>query len=225
MTLETALTGLLTDPVVVAVWVVLVASSLVVLAWDLRTNNPETASLMQFAWGLSTLYSGPIALGAYWYAGRSQIASDSLWRKGFRSVTHCYSGCGAGEVVGVVTMAGVLAVSSTALTAAVTFSLAYLFGFALTIGPLLQEGVGFREALSDSFYSETASITVMEVAAIGTDIWIAGDAHIGALLFWTGLAFSLSVGYFVAYPVNVYLVHRGVKGGMQNPTERGQTTS
>ena len=224
MSIEAALTGFLTTPAVVGSWVVLVVASLAVLAWDLRTNNPETASMMKFAWGLSTLYSGPIALAAYWYAGRSQIASDSLWRKGFRSVTHCYSGCGAGEAVGIVTMAGVLAVSSTALTAVVTFSLAYLFGFALTIGPLLQEGVGFREALADSFYSETASITVMEVAAIGTDIWLAGDAHIGDLLFWMGLAFSLSVGYFVAYPVNVYLVHRGVKGGMADPTQRGQTT-
>lgn len=223
MSLETTVEGVLTNPAVVAVWVVLVAASLAVLAWDLHEHNRETAPLMKFAWGLSTVYSGPIALAVYWFSGRSQIAHDSTWRGGWRSVTHCYSGCGAGEAVGVVVLAGVLAVTSTAITAVVTFILAYIFGFALTIGPLMQEGVGFGEALSDALYSETASIAVMEIAAIGTDIWLASSAHITSLIFWTGLAFSLSIGYFVAYPVNVYLVHRGVKGGMADPTERGQT--
>lgn len=222
MALEQTVQGVLTNPVVVAVWVVLVVGSLVVLAWDIHTNNAGMAPLMKYAWGLSTLYSGPIALAVYWYAGRAQIAHDSFWRGGWRSDTHCFSGCGAGEILGVVLLAGVLAVTSSAITAVVTFSLAYLFGFALTVGPLLQEGVGFSEALSDAFYSETASITLMEIAAIGTDVWLAGSAHITDLLFWTGLAFSLSVGYLVAYPVNVLLVSWGVKGGMQDPTERRQ---
>lgn len=222
MTLEQTLQSFLTNPAVVTVWAVLVIGSLATLAWDIHSNNAEMAPMMKFVWGLSTLYSGPIGLGIYWYSGRSQIAHDSLFRGGWRSTSHCYSGCGAGEVVGVVLLAGVLAVTNTAITAVITFSLAYTFGFALTIGPLMQEGVGFGEALSDAFYSETASITLMEIAAIGTDIWLAGSAHFTDLLFWTGLAFSLSVGYLVAYPVNLYLVHRGVKGGMQDPTERRQ---
>jgi len=57
----------------------------------------------------------------------------------------------------------------------------------------------------------------MEVAAIGTDVWLAGEAHIGSVLFWSALVFSLTVGLLVAYPVNVALVHAGVKEGMQNP--------
>jgi hypothetical protein len=220
--LEQAIQSFLTNPAVVAVWVVLVVASLAILAWDIHANNAEMAPMMKFVWGFSVLYSGPIGLTVYWFSGRSQISHDSVWRGGWRSTSHCYSGCGAGEVVGVVLMAGVLAVTSTLLTAVVTFSLAYIFGFALTIGPLMQEGVGLGEALSDAFYSETASITLMEIAAIGVDIWLAGSAHITDLLFWTGLVFSLSVGYLVAYPVNLYLVHRGVKGGMQDPTERRQ---
>ena len=34
------------------------------------------------------------------------------------------------------------------------------------------------------------------------------------------MALSLSVGFLVSYPVNVLLVSRGVKGGMQDPTDR-----
>jgi hypothetical protein len=45
---------------------------------------------MKFVWGFTVLYSGPVGLAVYWYSGRSQIRRDSLWRRGFRSVCHCY---------------------------------------------------------------------------------------------------------------------------------------
>jgi len=59
----------------------------------------------------------------------------------------------------------------------------------------------------------------MEVTAIGTDIWVTGEAHIGSVLFWSGLIFSLSVGLLVAYPVNVGLAAVGVKGGTADPRQ------
>lgn len=216
--IDTALTRVLTAPAVLGLWVVLVSASLVVLALDVRYRNAAIAPLMKFVWGLTVLYSGPLGLGVYWYAGRTQIPNDSLWRKACRSVAHCYSGCGAGEVIGVTVAAGVLALSNAPVIA-VTFACAYVLGYALTVGPLLQEGVGLREALADALYAETPSITVMEVVAIGTDVWLAGEAHIGEILFWSGLVFSLSIGFFAAYPVNVALIRVGVKEGMQNPAD------
>jgi hypothetical protein len=221
MALEQAIQSFLTNPVVVAVWVVLVVASLGVLVWDLRTNNEGTMSLMELVWGFTVLYSGPIGLAVYWYSGRSQIAHDSVWRRGFRSVSHCYSGCGAGEIVGVFIAAGLLSLGNL-LVAAVTFALAYVAGFAMTMGPLIQEGEGFNTALKDALYSETPSITIMEIAAVGTDLLLASSAHFTDLLFWSALVFSLSIGLLAAYPVNVLLVHWGVKGGMQDPTQRAQ---
>ncbi|WP_231187250.1 DUF4396 domain-containing protein [Haladaptatus sp. DYF46] len=144
---------------------------------------------------------------------------DSLWRRGFRSTAHCYSGCGAGEVVGMVSIAGALATGSTLVQAAGTFALAYVFGYALTMGPLMQEGEEFRSAFMDALYSETPSITVMEITAIGTDLLLAGGAKFDEVLFWGSLVFSLSVGFLFAYPVNAALVRFGVKEGMMNPKE------
>lgn len=218
MGFEQTLQSVLTDPQVLAAWAVLVVVSLAGLAYDLRTNNAGIAPLMQFVWGLTVLYSGPLGLAVYSYSGRSNIAHDSLWRRGFRSVAHCYSGCGAGEVIGVTVAAGILSLAGH-LVVAITFGCAYVLGYALTVGPLVQEGESFRTAMLDALYSETPSITVMEIAAIGTDVWLAGDAHIGEPLFWSALIFSLTVGLLVAYPVNVFLVHRGVKEGMQNPRQ------
>lgn len=216
MVLRTVLQAILTNPVFLGVWGVTVGSALGILAWDIRSNNREIAPLMKFVWGLTVLYSGLFGLGVYWYAGRKQIARDSLWRKGWRSVSHCYSGCGAGEVIGVTIAAGILSLDTSAV-AVITFSCAYIMGFGLTVGPLVQEGVGVKEAITDAFLSETPSITIMEISAIGTDIWLAGEAHITDRLFWSGLVFSLSIGFLVAYPMNVWLVEQGVKGGMENP--------
>ncbi|MFB6070602.1 MAG: DUF4396 domain-containing protein [Halanaeroarchaeum sp.] len=218
MPLEATLRSLLTDPRVLLAWGILVALSVPTVLWDLYRNNRAVAPLMKFVWVLTVLYSGPLGLLAYWYSGRRQIGDDSLWRKGFRSVSHCYSGCGAGEVLGITVAAGILALD-TGPVVVVTFTFAYVFGYALTVGPLLQEGVGLAEALRDAFYSETPSITVMEVVAIGTDVWLAAEAHMGEVLFWSSLIFSLSLGFVAAYPVNLYLIHRGVKEGMQDPSD------
>ncbi len=103
---------------------------------------------------------------------------------------------------------GLLALSNL-YVALITFTLAYVAGYAMTVGPLMQEGVALKEALVDAFYSETASITVMEIGAIGTDLWLAGEPTMGEVLFWTSLVFSLSLGLLAAYPVNVLLVKFG----------------
>lgn len=199
----------------------LVIISLGVLVNDLRAKNPDIMPLMKVVWFLTVLYSGPVGLLIYYYSGRKQISNDSLWRRGFRSTAHCYSGCGAGEVAGIVIAAGLLALS-TWWVAAITFLLAYVAGYAMTVGPLVQEGVSLKQALWDAFYSETASITVMEIVAIGTDLWLAGEATIGEPLFWSSLAFSLTMGLIAAYPVNVLLVRFGVKEGMHNPKHRAR---
>jgi hypothetical protein len=219
--LEQTLQAILTNPWVLGVWIVLVIISLGVLVYDLWKKNPGIMPLMKAVWFLTVLYSGPLGLAIYYYSGRKQIRQDSLWRRGFRSTSHCYSGCGAGEVTGIVIAAGLLALD-TWWVAGITFLLAYVAGYAMTVGPLVQEGVGLKQALWDAFYSETASITVMEIVAIGTDLWLAREATMGEPLFWSSLAFSLSMGLIAAYPVNVLLVKFGVKEGMHNPKHRAE---
>lgn len=218
MTVRATLQQILTNPVVLLGWGLLVAASLGVLIRDLRANNSGLGSLMKFVWGFTVLYSGPVGLAVYWYSGRSQIRRDSLWRRGFRSVCHCYSGCGAGEVTGVIIALGLLSMENLAV-AGTTFAFAYVFGYAMTVGPLVQEGVSFSQAMWDAFLAETPSITVMEVVAIGTDLWLAGEAGLTDVLFWSALVVSLSVGLIAAYPVNVLLIRQGVKEGMMDPRD------
>ena len=118
-------------------WALLVIAALWLLRRDLRLNNPEIGGLMKWVWTLTVAYSGPLGLAIYYYSGRKQIARDSLWRRAFRSVAHCYSGCGAGEIAGVLVAAGLLSLGSAGIAVA-SFALAYVAGFALTVGPLMQ---------------------------------------------------------------------------------------
>ena len=212
------LVPILSNPVVLGTWAVIVIASLGVLWWDIRERNQGIASMMKLVWTLTVLYSGVFGLAIYWYSGRSQISRDSFWRRGFRSNSHCYSGCGLGEIVGITLAQGILALS-TLWVALITFGFAYLFGYALNVGPLMQEGESFREAAKDAILSETPSITIMEIAAIGADLLLAATAGIGSVLFWMAMAFSLSIGFIAAYPVNAALITLGVKEGMMNPKE------
>lgn len=203
---------------VLAAWAATVAVCLAALLRDLVRRNPEIKSLMRAVWILTVLYSGPLGLAVYWFSGRKQIRRDSIWRRGWRSVSHCYSGCGAGEIIGILVTVGLLGWRPWP-AAITTFALAYLFGYALTAGPLIQEGVALRQALWDAFTSESASIFVMEIVAIGVGLTLATDADMHQPLFWTAMVVSLSCGLLAAWPANVLLIRWGVKSGMHDPRD------
>lgn len=223
MTVETVRT-LLSSRWLLSVWVFMSLISCLVLVLDLRRNNAQIGSIMKLVWFMTVLYSGLLGLLIYFYSGRRQISRDSLWRKGFRSVAHCYSGCGAGEVTGVFIAVGLLSLGNNWISV-ITFFFAYVFGYGMTFGPMVQAGVPVKKALIDTFYSDTATIAVMEITAVSLDLWIARSATIDEVLFWNSLILSLTAGLIAAYPVNVLLVRMGVKGGMGDPRKMSASHS
>ena len=54
----------------------------------------------------------------------------------------------------------------------------------------------------DTLYSDTATITVMEIIAISLDLLLAASATMNQALFWNSLLLSLTVGLIAAYPRN-----------------------
>ncbi|MGR3376086.1 DUF4396 domain-containing protein [Salipiger abyssi] len=211
-----AVESVIASPWFLIVWALLMIPSEIALLRDLKTKNSHLMSLMKLVWALTVIYSGPLGLLIYWTCGRKEIPEDNLARRAFRSVAHCYSGCGLGEITGVILAVGLLRVG-TGATAAITFAFAYTVGFALTFGPLIQDGVSKRRALKDTFLAETPSIFVMEIVAIAVDLTLAGNAGMSDIQFWSSLIVSLTCGLVAAYPVNVLLLHFGVKEGMMDP--------
>lgn len=206
----------LSSPWFLICWAGLMIPSQIVLLRDLATRNSHLMSLMKLVWVLTVLYSGVIGLAIYWTCGRKEIPSDGLPRRAFRSVAHCYSGCGLGEILGVMLAVGLLRFGNLG-TAAVTFAFAYAIGFALSVGPLIQDGMTKRKAIRDTFIAETPSIAVMEIVAIAVDLTFAGDAGMGDIRFWSSMIVSLTCGLAAAYPVNLILLRFGIKDGMMDP--------
>jgi hypothetical protein len=121
----------------------------------------------------------------------------------------CLTGCAIGEVLGMVI--------GTALgwgnfeTIALAVLLAFIFGYALTMRPLLASGMGLRQAAKLALAADTASITIMEIVDNAIMLAIPGamDAPLDSLLFWASLAVALAVAAVAAFPVNRWLIARG----------------
>ena len=98
-----------------------------------------------------------------------------------------------------------------AATMVLAIALAYLFGYAFTLRPLLSGGVALGAALGLAFAADTLSITVMEIVDNGVMLVVPGamDAGLGDALFWGSLAFALAVAWVAAFPVNRWLIGRG----------------
>ena len=133
----------------------------------------------------------------------------SVNRLAARATTHCLIGCGIGEVLGIVI--GTALGWSTAATIALAIGLAFVFGYSLTIWPLVASGLVLRAALGLALVADTASITVMEIVDNAILLLIPGamDASLSSWLFWGSLAVALAVAWVVTFPVNRWLIARG----------------
>ena len=136
-------------------------------------------------------------------------AAPSLNRLAADATTHCLTGCAIGEVLGlaIATQLGWHDIPSIALA----IVLAFIFGYGLTLQPLLAGGMAIANALRVAFAADTVSITVMEIVDNAIILAIPGAMAAGLtdLLFWGSLAVSLAIAWVVAFPVNRWLIRRG----------------
>jgi hypothetical protein len=142
-------------------------------------------------------------------AGHTTAAPASLNRLAVSATLHCLTGCGIGEVLGMVI--GTALGWGNVETIALAVVLAFLFGYALTMRPLLRSGMGLGAAMKLALAADTASITIMEIVDNGVMLLIPGamHAHLANPLFWGSLAVALVIAGFAAFPVNRWLIARG----------------
>ena len=136
-------------------------------------------------------------------------AHPSLSRLAFQATTHCLTGCAIGEVLGMVIATAFDWGNFAAIVLSVI--LAFFFGYALTMRPLLASGLGIGRASRLALSADTVSITVMEITdnAILLVIPAAMDAQLNEPLFWGSLVLSLAIAGVVAFPVNRWMISRG----------------
>ncbi len=223
-------------------WVSIAGSFICSLAvlYDIIRGNRQKMWIMNVVWPITTLYSGPLGLWAYFQlAGcpaqnrkgktvKKENSGDSddskpFWQSVALGATHCGGGCTLGDLIaewflyffpltvfGYHLFAGWL----------IDFLLAYVLGIAFqyfAIQPMRHLSVG--RGLIAAVKADTLSLTSWQVGmygwmAIATFIMFGTDLPKTSPVFWFMMQIAMVAGFMTAYPVNWWLIRRGIKERM-----------
>jgi len=133
----------------------------------------------------------------------------TLTRQAVSATLHCLTGCAIGEVLGLVIATALGWSDLPSIALAVT--LAFIFGYAFTVTPVMRAGLTFRQALRVALIADTVSIAVMEIVDNAVLLAVPGamDAGLADWFFWGSLAFALAVAFVLTVPVNRAMIARG----------------
>ena len=95
----------------------------------------------------------------------------------------------------------------------VAVSLGFVFGFFLGMRPLLKAGFNIRIAFKTVLIVEGLSIAVMEATEVLVEVYTPGVmvAGLASWIFWGGMLLAMAAGFIAAYPVNYYLIGKGIR--------------
>jgi hypothetical protein len=210
------------DNVLVA-WFALTALTVVYVAWDAFTRNPEL-KVMKWGWLLVTLYGGPIMAAAYVLScqepanERHEDFIQPLWKQAFGSAIHCI----AGDATGVIVAAAITTALGLPMWLDVIVEYVFGFAFGLLIFQALfmrdMLGGSYMRALRASFLPEWLSMNGVMAGMIPTMVVLmshdATSMHATSLRFWGVMSLATLVGFVIAYPINLWLVGVKLKHGM-----------
>jgi hypothetical protein len=210
------------DAVLVA-WFALTALSVVYVAWDAFTRNPELR-VMKWGWLLVTFYGGPVMAAAYALScqeppsERHEGFIRPLWKQGFGSTIHCM----AGDATGVIVAAAITRALGLPMWLDVTAEYVFGFSFGLLIFQALfarnMLGGSYARALRASWIPEWLSMNAVMAGMIPTMVILMSrdmaSMHVNSLRFWGVMSLATLMGFVVAYPVNLWLVGVRLKHGM-----------
>ena len=125
---------------------------------------------------------------------------------------HCLTGCVIGESIGL--LIGVALGWPPVAIALFATALAFISGFSLTLIPLtLRQGMAVGAAFKLVWLGESISIGTMEIAMNAVD-YLVGGMTAGSIFttqFWIAMAIAVVAGYAAGYPVNYFMLKRGIK--------------
>ena len=165
--------------------------------------------VMEAVWPITGLYLGP----GGWFAAVS--------------ATHCGAGCTLGDIIGEwVVFAGSLTIAGVALWPAyiLDFALAYLLGIVFQYFAIKPTSdLTRRQAVWRAIRADTLSLVAFEIGLFG---WMAlvffvlfPGPHLtpGNSAYWVMMQVGMAFGLLTTYPVNIWLVRRGIKHPMGRP--------
>lgn len=206
---------------IMLLWFVLAAMSVAFVAIDIWST--PASPVLKWGFILLTAYIGPF--GAFLYVLGCREPLERLhehyiaarWRQVLGSTMHCVAGDGLGILVAA-TIAAYFTLSRP-VDIALEYALGFGFGWTIFQALFMRDMTGsYRGALAKTFLPEFVSMNLlmagmMPIASLG---WIVVGGMPSPLVpeFWFVMSMALLVGFVVAYPINWWLVARGLKHGM-----------
>ena len=205
------------------VWFASVLVSVVYVAFDAFTRNPEL-TVMKWGWVLVTLYIGPIGASIYVLSckepapGTHERFVAPLWKQSLGSTIHCLAGDATGIVVAsiITTSIGLAMWGDTIVEYVAGFGFGLLVFQALFMRDML--GGSYLAAVKSTVLPEWLSMNGVMAGMVVVMMVIRshakGTTDVGDVRFWGVLSLAVLAGLVVAYPVNVWLVKNKLKHGM-----------
>jgi len=227
--METPLSGHPPIDIALWVWFALTALAVAYVAYDQFKGGPEhtehslAMKTMRWGWVLLTLYTGLFGCILYWLlhhasAPEKEPTPPSLWKQSVESTIHCLAGDATGILVAVMAMSWLRPPMGVELLAE------YVAGFA--VGLFLFQAPCMKSSFNDSypravrgtFLPETLSMNAIMAGMIPVMI-ILMSRDMSAMTpasvrFWGIMSLAFVVSTVTTFPVNWWLVKRGLKHGM-----------
>jgi len=203
------------------VWFVLTVLSLAFVAFDIRSTPAHP--VLKWAFIILALFTGPFAAFFYVLGCREPLRGThegyvaARWRQVLGSTMHCAAGDGIGIIVGAAIAAQWSLPRWMDLT--LEYSLGFGFGWAFFQAFAMREMAGsYRRSLRMTFLPEFVSMNLLMTGMVVT-MRLLRPQFMGAddpstPSFWFVISMSLIAGFVLAYPINWWLVARGLKHGM-----------
>lgn len=194
----------------------------------------QPMKIMEIVWPVTALYFGPAAVVAYRAWGRPR---SSRWRSehgdppqapGYArvalGVSHCGAGCTLGDIIAEFAVFALgIGIAGGALGADYVgdYVLAVLLGIGFqyfAIAPA--RGLDVRAGLIAAAKADVLSLSAFEIGLFG---WMAlvyfvffpgPHLHPDDPVYWLLMQIGMIAGFGTAWPVNVWLIRRGIKEAM-----------
>ncbi|MEW9585054.1 DUF4396 domain-containing protein [Paraburkholderia sp. DGU8] len=204
-----------------------IASAVAVVVDIFIRGHRQHMKIMETVWPLTMLYWGPVGLIFYYWFGRAGPASGlghgdrPMWQATFSGASHCGAGCALGDFVGDWLAFGLsLTVFGSDLLGKILigFVLAYLFGIVFqyfSVAPM--RGLSLMKGIVTAVKIDTLSLVAYEV---GMFAWMTFRAAFYPHLkptdwaYWLMMQVAMVVGFLTTYPVNWWLIRKGIKEKM-----------
>jgi hypothetical protein len=204
-----------------------IVTSLFVLTDIFLLGRRQHMAIMEAVWPLTMLYWGPVGVVFYFWFGRGGHRQQKdgpdrpMWKATFNGATHCGAGCALGDFIGDWIAFGIgfaLLGSELGGKFLLAFVLAYLFGIVFqyfSVAPM--RGLGLRDGLIAAVKIDTLSLIAYEVgmfAWMGARSWLYPDLQPTSWTYWLMMQVAMVLGFATTYPVNWWLISRGIKEKM-----------